>query len=331
MALPPAALEMTPVLLHFNNAYLEVDSSLARRRGGLRTLAREAETKWDLEPGSYDLLHAAQKMDSALDLQRALEATESGICKLEVVERPEGKMMRKVRADMALMEKRLMAKVEDSLLELRSKVADHSSKLDGAIAPMVQSIAMDHIDLRNTLAQLSSEVAGKIAQVEAEQLQTFASASSRHDDCNVLKQLEDLEMELQQDILGARAEHELLLHQEAYDEKELEKEVRCLEDVRPSFLQPAPGLSKKIASEAKLMSGNPDAWLQWPTQPHASLPYSSKSKAMPWPSKLQEGQEWQKWSYSGDVASFAQYNTLYTRSMKQVIGCRSCPLLPPLQ
>lgn len=285
-------------------------------------MSREAEMKWDLEPGSYDILHASEKMDSALDLQRALEATETGLCKLQVVERPEGKLIRKMRAEMARMETRIMAKVDESLQHLQSRVADHDAKLDGVIAPMVQSIALDHIDLRNTLEQLRMEVAKEPTELKEEQ-------SQGHETCNALKKLEDLEIELQQEC-AARAEHELRLHQEAYNEKELENEVRCLQDVRPSFLQPAAGLSKKMTSENKVAPNNVDAWLQWPTQPLVGFGYSGKSKAVPWSSKWQEGQEVQAWNY-GDVASFAQYSTLHTRSNKQVIGCRSCPLLPPLQ
>jgi hypothetical protein len=356
MPLPAADLEVTPVLLLYNNAFLEVDSSLARRRGGLRTLAREAEMTWDLEQGSYDLLFGSDKMASALDLQRALEATESGVCKLQVVERPEGKMMRKMRAEMKLLEHRLTKKMEDSLVDVHRTVAQHESKLDGVIAPMIQSIALEHIDLhrtvalheskldgtiapmvqsiavehidlRNKLEQLSGEVAKACAEVEERHMSTIASKVNGNDDCNTLKKLEQLEIELQKEC-AARAEHELRLHQEAYNEKELQKEVYCLEDIRPSFLQPALGMGR--LGEMKRTSSKPDEWQQWQAQPLASIPYSYKSKALP-ASNWQDGRGWQQKSHGGDFASFAQYKTLHTCSTKQVLGFRSCPLLPPLQ
>merc|ERR1712232_474416 len=130
-------------------------------------------------------------------------------------------------------------------------------------------------------------------------MSTIGSKVHGHDVGNTFKKIEELEIELQKEC-AARAEHELRLHQEVYSEKELEKEVQRLEDIRPSFLQPAPGMGRR--SEIKLIPSKSDEWQQWPTQPFASIPYSYKSKAMP-TSKWQEGREGQKKSYVGDFAS----------------------------
>lgn len=146
------------VFLVFNGDWLEVDAALAERRGGLRAIAREAESKWTLQPNLYEFQSSTGKVDSWPALQRALEDARNGVCKLDVAERPEGEMKRTMHVEMKLLEDRVMAKVEAVMAGVVKDAKMSNARLNGCIAPMVQCLATEQIELRNKLGQLNTQV-----------------------------------------------------------------------------------------------------------------------------------------------------------------------------
>jgi hypothetical protein len=282
---------------------------------------------------------------------------------LEVAERLEGKIMRKMRTEMKLMEDRLLLKMEQSLAEMREDIGQNNSRLSGAIAPMVQCIATEHMELR-TIApmvqciatehmELQETVRRLITDVSIDKAQPSTAAAheipassltptgtamephqpaSNHDGAAcvlVLKDMDELERELQEEC-AAQAAHDC--NSQCDDLQALQEEVANLKDVCPQFLKPAADLSKRAANTAKLSFDGPDLWMKWTAQPVTSFPYSSKIKGVP----SQGNYPGRQWSCSQmgnqDLAPFAPGGAptqLY--SAKQVFGCRSCPVLPPLQ
>mmetsp|Transcript_48791 Transcript_48791/g.139583 ORF Transcript_48791/g.139583 Transcript_48791/m.139583 type:complete len:396 (+) Transcript_48791:65-1252(+) len=141
------------VLLVFGSRQVAVDASLACRRAGLRAFEREAEAAWGLHPKSYALFGACGKVETPEALQRTLEAAADGDCALEVREHPEWKAM---RAAVQTIEERVMAKVDQALAGLREEIRHTDANLCNGIAPVVQNIAMEQIDLRGKLATLTA-------------------------------------------------------------------------------------------------------------------------------------------------------------------------------
>lgn len=301
-------------------------------------VTREAENTWELEPGSYDIQHASGKVDSVPALQQALRAANGGVCKLEVIERPEGKIMRKMHSEMKLMEGRLMQKLEESLVELRKEVKQNDSRLSSAVAPLVQCIAVEQIELRSTLQRLTNEAESSTATPLVCSVTPVVSDPAETGltmDASVLKDLDELERELQQEC-AAEAEDYLSISGDNFEA--MKEDVAGLaEDICPQLLQPTPAIAKKT-SEPKHSYDGPDLRLQWPAQPFAGIPYSTKMKGTPWEGQGPQGPQTgsPNWSYlqlgGEDPMLFAHDGALpHLRSKKQGFGWRSCPVLPPLQ
>lgn len=168
------------VVFSFCGRQVEVGHLSTDRRGAFRALAREAESKLDVFPESYNLFHKGSKVDSLASLQSVLQ-TSDDVCLLDVCERPEWKWkkMREMDAqikalkakevafDAALHDRdeRIMAKVEASLKEVRDGIEQNSSKLCNGLAPVVQTLAMEQIDLKLKLdKEMTSVMQGLASQ-----------------------------------------------------------------------------------------------------------------------------------------------------------------------
>lgn len=319
------------VFLVFNGAWLEVDASLAARRGGLRAIAREAQSKWDLQPNLYEFRHANDKVDSPATLQRALEGARNGVCRLEINEHVEGKMMRTMHDEMKKLEERVMAKMEGMLTDVRKENEWTGNRLAHVVAPMVQCLATEQIELRNKLcgsiapmvqclATEQIELRNKVGDLTAE-VQTVATTAAETE-CS-LKAADVLEQELQQECA----------RQSACD-LDLASTVN-LEEVKEEVFQ----LSEKQTGEAnnaKLVKSTAEPVSTWTTapKPSYSIAYSSKSLPSP-PSFEAKRRPGDSWSYDlGNEAAAPFAPSIianHLRSSKSTFASRSCPLLPPLQ
>jgi len=307
------------VFLVFDGAWHEVDASLLERRGGLRAFAREAESKWDLQPNSYEFHHAGSKVDSLPSLKRVVEnSARDGVCQLEIHERAEGKLFRTMRKEMEMLEDRVMIKIDAALTDIRQQTQWNDSRLSCTIAPLVQSLATEHIELRNKLCQLDGEV------------DVLKSSSATFDMALGCKDAARLELEFEQDLATLAASE---LDACAMDKLEdLREEVCQLDQKHPHVNHVVPiktTLTQEHQSnvQTKQMHGNPDAWLQWPTASLSAIPYSVKACNVTWdaPSKArwQPGNEW------GTLLA-QSISAPQLHSSKSMFGHRSCPLLPPL-
>jgi len=303
----------------FNGAWLEAEASLAERRGGLRILAREAETKWDLQPSLYEFRHTSGKVDSQASLQRALEAVGNDVCKLEIAETSEGRMMRIMRTEMKLLEDRVMAKVEAVLGDVRKETEWDNARLSRSIAPIVQCLATEHIELRNKLGHLSTEVSDLTDQ----------KASVAAETSYTLKEAEVLEQELQQECsLQAACDLDLSI---TANLEELKEEVHHLNQMQASQAD------RKMSTKINTQQGGYTMTTTLDSKPTFGFAYSSKggkgsSGAAMFEARTRTG-NMRSYGQLGDEVTvpFAQSviaPQLY--SSKSTFGHRSCPLLPPL-
>jgi hypothetical protein len=160
------------VALIFGGARIEVNPALASRRGGLRAFAREAEQSWSLNAHSYDFFDArGNKVDSYPAVQQALQATSDGICTFEVRERPEGTMLREA---LQTFQAQILTQVNAALSDVRREVDETTKKMNNCLAPMVQNIAMEQMDLRTKIDQMNDEaLAARVDSLESfEELRT---------------------------------------------------------------------------------------------------------------------------------------------------------------
>jgi len=322
------------IFLVFDGAWLEIETSLVERRGCLRAFAREAETKWDLEPSSYEFQHESGKVDSIAALQRAMTGASNGVCKLEISERPDGKMMRTMRKEMKLMEDRVMAKVENMLVEVRKENQCNETRLSGCIAPLVQCLAVEQIEMREKVAQLGSEVSN-MASVEKASAAINVLAG-------IVKDAETFEHELQQECAIQAACDLAMSNSDCLQELKEEvsnlgeKEAFQADPAQPARITPPQGQGANI--DFKNVFGESDSRLQWPTSALTSVPYSNKlgkgplAPATGFEARWQPGDKWSYVKLGGEVATpFAQSIITPMLHSKSTFGHRSCPLLPPLQ
>lgn len=314
------------IFLVFEGAWLEVDASLVSRRGGIRIIAREAESKWNLQPNLYEFLHSSEKVDSPSALQRAVDCARNGVCKLEISERLEGRMMRTMNTEMKRLEERVMAKVDAALADVRKESEWSSTRLSGSIAPLVQCLAEEQIELRSKLGQLSKEV----NTMTEEKTPVATEGKAR-----VFKGEDALENELQQECT-MQAAWELDLATST-DHEELKKEVSHLSQKQLCEAE-RPALTKLTMKQDNVMPPPPqynfDTSVRWPIG-STGIPYSSKAgkKGTVFEARWNPGDKWSCVQLGDEVAApFAQSiiaPQLY--SSKSAATCRSCPLLPPLQ
>lgn len=336
------------VFLVFEGVWLELDASLVQRRGCLRTFAREAEGKWDLQPSSYEFRHSSGKVDSLPALQSALKDACDSVCKLEIVEGLEGKMMRTMRKEMKLLEDRVMAKVETVLTNISEDTQWNKTRLAGGMAPIVQCLAAEQIEMREKLGQLCAtgvpsphvqciaseqiEMREKLGQLCAEvsdmtSVQKVSAASIKDD--------ETLEQELQQECATqAACDLDLASCDRLEELREEVSQMGQRATLEADRTQPAT-IAPRESTDFKHTFGESDTRLQWSTSVAypASIPYSAKLGKGPLAPATGFEARWHagdKFSYVklGDqvAAPFAQ-SAMYSKS---TFGHRSCPLLPPL-
>jgi hypothetical protein len=177
------------VALVFGNDCIEVDASLAGRRGGLRAFAREAESRWDLKSNTFSFVGALGKVDSMHALQSEMMASSNGLCKIEVHENAEAKMMRKVHAAVKASEDRILAKLEDSIGNLRKDLEQTDRKVSKVLAPMVQCLALEHMELHSKIGQVSAGACEDKLVVIKEDMNRLASLAPMVQ-CLALEQME---------------------------------------------------------------------------------------------------------------------------------------------
>lgn len=158
---------MTPrVVLSLGDRRVEVGSLSTERRGAWRALAREAEAKLNVYSDSFNFFNEGKKVDSLASLQHVLQ-TGHDVCELEVRERPEWKWkkMREMDAQIQALkakesaidaalnnrDERILANVEASLREVRDEIEQNRLKLCNGLAPVVQRLAMEQIDIKSKL------------------------------------------------------------------------------------------------------------------------------------------------------------------------------------
>jgi hypothetical protein len=270
--------------------------------------------------------------------------------------------MRKMHAEMKLMEERLLRKVEESLADVRREMNQNDSALSRAIMPLMQCISQEQIELRSTLKPVEESLADVrdemkqrdlklssaimplmqcIAHEQIELRETFKQLqdaefdvkpckhSLPHDSDFVPKDLEELGRELQQEC-AAQAEHDFAMYD---DIKASRDEVaRLTKDICPRVIEVTPGVAGN-ACDVKHKYDGPDLMLQWPDQPFAGIPYSNKMSSNPGETKWLASQMWSYSNLGGaDSTLFAHSGArLNVRSMKHGLNCRSCPVLPPLK
>lgn len=195
------------VALVFGNDCIEVDASLAGRRGGLRAFAREAESRWDLKSNTFSFVGSLGKVDSMHALQSEMMASSNGLCKIEVHENAEAKMMRKVHAAVKASEDRILAKLQDSIGNLRKDLEQTDRKVSRVLAPMVQCLALEHMELNNKIGQVSAGACEDTLVVIKEDMNRLASLAPMVQ-CLALEQME-LHSKMKQFVSENDSEDEL--------------------------------------------------------------------------------------------------------------------------
>eukprot|EP00928_Gymnodinium_smaydae_P076552 TRINITY_DN59589_c0_g1_i1.p1 TRINITY_DN59589_c0_g1~~TRINITY_DN59589_c0_g1_i1.p1 ORF type:complete len:422 (+),score=100.41 TRINITY_DN59589_c0_g1_i1:74-1267(+) len=166
------------VELNFSGSRIEVAAAVAQRRGGLRAFVREAEQQLGLRPGTFGFYGTFGKVDSIDTLQRELRAAVSdGVCRLEIRESTEGKLMREMYAAMTQFEQRVLARVDDALANARQEME-----------PVMRDLADEQLRLRAKIDTVSEEALEARVDMLAgeEELSTRIDALTR--DCLALKE-----------------------------------------------------------------------------------------------------------------------------------------------
>jgi len=149
-----SAASATRVALFFAGERVEVDATLASRRGGLRAYAREAEARFGLLANTFGFAVSDNKVDSPAALESALESCSGGLLVLEVRERAEARTMRNAAK---VLEDRLMLRVEQALAGMQKQIDHTDMKVTKSLSPMVRNLANEQIDIRVKLEEMNTE------------------------------------------------------------------------------------------------------------------------------------------------------------------------------
>jgi len=162
----------------------------------LPELMAEAEAIFDLQPDSYSFSDGIGKVETAIALQRAIAMADEKPLVLEVQELPVWKKLREMEAQIQklttssstpavavsqqqqqqpaisasqllashvfqenfmAMESRVLKKVDAAVSDLRSDMEAAEATLNNSVAPFLQKLAIDQIDLREKLDAMDSE------------------------------------------------------------------------------------------------------------------------------------------------------------------------------
>jgi len=342
------------VVLIYNGQQLDCDASLANRRGGLRTLQREAELAWGLHPTSYSMFDAAGKVDSNEALRRTLQgSTDGGHCVLDVREHPEWKAF---RMSMATFESKITSKVDDALAKLQEDMKQLGMAVNGTVSPMLRCMSVEMVEMRSRIEQaetvLSQSISPLMQQLAHEQLDVRATCAGLCDGivplvkCVALEQLE-LRDKMQEDAgndnlqeqVGNDVSHRLS-HLEQADEflfhefQELQKSAKVAELDLREVREEVKGLVNNHASIAsKQVNVDPDARFGWKEPLANGVPFSSKVAAGIFHGGGQLKKSGAAWTCNGNdlsgvAPSFARGPPI--RALERIACSRSTPQLPPL-
>lgn len=192
------------VQLEFGDTYLEVSSDVD---GSLEALAAEVVAKLELHPDSFSMFDDFGKVGDAMALQRALDMAGDSPCVLEVREAPVWKKMREMEAKMNILVARcpvvdrVLLGIEErsekrfetlasafqvvqggtlgSVAELRQGLEELDIKVNQSIAPLLQCVAIQEMELKAKLDSLdvslfSEELDAKVNNGIAPMLQSMA-------------------------------------------------------------------------------------------------------------------------------------------------------------
>jgi len=204
-----------PINLKFGDTVVEVS---ADAEGGLEALAAQVEAKLGLHADSFSLFDDFGKVDDSMALQRARDMAGAGPCTLQVHEAPQWKKIREMDAKISMLvarcpvvdsvlmniEERSMMRFEKlgAALEAVDERANQRSwatltaaegvdtrakmnfqeldaKISNSIAPLLQSVALQEMELKAKLDSLDSslfsqELDTKVSSSIAPMLQSMA-------------------------------------------------------------------------------------------------------------------------------------------------------------
>lgn len=316
--------------LLFGTRRVEVDASLAERRGGLRILAREAEQQLGLRAHTYGFYDSFGKVDTPAALQRVFDSARD-VCQLEIRESVEGKMMREMHTAMKSFEDKLLAKMEEQVasvrLDLESRVnrvaaeqvslrARVDEMLDEALAVRTDTLAMEEevkerIDslAQDCLAMRVDTLAGE--QELIERLDALVMEGVRDSGREQLAQNHE---EMQADIRSL--EQTRVVVQEVHDDKNCETQQEAIEErIKPADMDSAKafGSAWTMPKIVKCPFSN-------------GVPYSFKAPPL---GSFKQDQRW-----GGGFEAFAPFahapSRFHNEGLRGLRPSRSTPLLAPL-
>jgi len=211
------------VMLVFGDTRLEVSFD---PNGGLEALGAEVETQLELHPESFSIADSFGKVDDSVALQRALDMTTGEtLCVLEVHETRQGQKMREMEAKINMLVARcpvvdsvLMSLEERSSVRfdklasalqgveeraaLKSELAlakleELDSKVNKSIAPLLQSVALQEMELK---ANLDSMQEWMLARTQMDKMNSLAGMKQKleslEESARVWTSMQDVEMQI---------------------------------------------------------------------------------------------------------------------------------------
>jgi len=162
---------MVAVFLTFGQRRVEV-----LPRGGLDSICQQAEAALGLRPGSFELQDACGAIDCDDALKRLL-ASETGLCVLEVHERPEWQRMREMDEQIQA----LLAREASREASAASPVQINTQELEAKILAHVDK-ALDEFreQLNDTKAEMQAALEKAFAGIAQKQVDTSSSESRRN-------------------------------------------------------------------------------------------------------------------------------------------------------
>jgi hypothetical protein len=343
------------VELVFEGQRVAVAGSLADRRGALRACANTAEAHFGVISQSYGFFDSSEHVDSLPDFENAIQRAGDGPLVLHI---REDRKARNIRMAMKAMEARILAKVEDSLSSMHQDIQQTNAKMNAGLAPLVQSIAMDQIDLKTTVDQISTEAflsrsdllesidelsreafearVDSVAAIEEleQKIQSLTESTS-----GAVRDLALLELQLEQD-LAAQAECELNMAPQSSLEI-LKAEVCSLG--RNHMSSSLEATASRTSTSGTTTTGTvtsacdldvsrpsqtvqevtkPDAWMQWAKESLVAVPFSSKIAVAPPPPCA---------AFDKKVPFVQPFTVQRLRTTSRMTSSHSMPLLAPLQ
>lgn len=365
------------VQLEFGDSYLEVSSDVD---GSLEALAAEVVAKLELHPDSFSIFDDFGKVGDAMALQRALDMAGDSPCVLEVREAPVWKKMREMEAKMNILvarcpvvdrvllgieersEKRfetlasafqvvqggtlgsvaelrqgleeLDIKVNQSIapllqcvaiqeMELKAKLdsldvsmfsEELDAKVNNGIAPMLQSMALQQMDLKDQLESLKGSPGFLSCEKLSDSMQAYAVKVDEVDE--VTKNLQK-EMDMSSDNIQQTRAQLQALKEEVYTLAEHPPVGEIYSAIRQDLCK-----SPKIVKNG--LGGDGDAYAQWieGSASDAFSPFSySKKSYMGMTNNLNNG--------GAAPVPFARFAA--PRQFERLHGSRSLPHLPPVR